>query len=423
MERLIKAGLFGAGLIPITTPEMVSRYNSCLEQLGIEGTKLDRFQIDCVGWSPEIAMEKENKLYLSHGLPNQMAVILTPDQSRRPIYVPYNSFERRLVDHFFELFREEIADITTTNAVVLTIDQGLTDYQRIQDLLLIDHVIVRASTSGDLMDAARNQASLVNRFMHEKEAWFDPNLRADVIKSAKQYGDLRQRKLDIKEMVFDDLRSFYSEAFGGLFVIRTQTDMGDLLVVQDKELIAPQPRRGPKNIFWINDPRLVSRLFNEGLLHINFDWFREHIHELDYKLECLAIEALCCNNVEFDSGKVRASTLKKMLMEIRNKVPETYFVIERLKHMIQRGVYPEIEDLSLDTQYILMHPSGHLPAWYREVVWQLICRLTQYDPLRLYVADKNRFFTYYQSWSESKKAWAGAIVSKRYKPHVSKEEK
>jgi hypothetical protein len=416
VELLIKAGLYGAGLVEISTSVLVDRYNGCLERLGIEPTKLTRFHIDGVGWSPEVAKEKGDNLYLSHGIPNQMAVILTPDQRKRPIYFKFNSFERRMIDTFFERFEAEIADITSTNGIALSIDQGLTELSSLQDLLLIDHVTLRASTNGDLTEQAQHQKQLIERFM-EGEAWFDPELRASIVQSAKAVGDLRSRQVEIPEMQFDDLRSFFSVALGGVFVIRTDPGIDDLLVVQEKEALGAG-KRIPKNMLWISDPKLVDRLLDTGLLDINFEWFRENPKDLDYKMECLAVDALASTDDGIDFGKLTPILRKKMLVGIRNKMPSTYFELERLKKMLeQKAALPDREDLSRETLLTLIHPSGNLKPWYREVIWQIICRLTQYDPLRLYIADRNRFFAAYETWPASKQAWATNLIKRLYKPH------
>jgi hypothetical protein len=204
---------------------------------------------------------------------------------------------------------------------------------------------------------------------------------------------------------------------GGVFVIRTDPGIDDLLVVQEKEALGAG-KRIPKNMLWISDPKLVDRLLDTGLLDINFEWFRENPKDLDYKMECLAVDALASTDDGIDFGKLTPILRKKMLVGIRNKMPSTYFELERLKKMLeQKAALPDREDLSRETLLTLIHPSGNLKPWYREVIWQIICRLTQYDPLRLYIADRNRFFAAYETWPASKQAWATNLIKRLYKPH------
>jgi hypothetical protein len=65
MNELIQAGLFGRGLIRIEDPTMVARYNACLQDMGLSSTDLTSFQIDRMGWSPEIAAEAGDSYYLT----------------------------------------------------------------------------------------------------------------------------------------------------------------------------------------------------------------------------------------------------------------------------------------------------------------------------------------------------------------------
>ena len=53
-QMLIDSGLFGRGLVPIATPKGVAMFNEALGTLGIGPTKLTRFDIDGIGWSPQI---------------------------------------------------------------------------------------------------------------------------------------------------------------------------------------------------------------------------------------------------------------------------------------------------------------------------------------------------------------------------------
>ena len=118
LERLLR----GVLLFPVASTELVSRYNECLERLGISATSLTSFHIDRMGWSPEIARERADPYYLSAGIANPMAVLLSPDQQVLPVLFPYNSYDARMIDAYFERFKYEIADITRTTCVGIDID-------------------------------------------------------------------------------------------------------------------------------------------------------------------------------------------------------------------------------------------------------------------------------------------------------------
>src|SRR5664279_847084 len=101
MERLIRTGLFGAGLVPVKTPQLVARYNNALEELGLSPTRLEAFDVDGIGWSWQVAQEKGDSFYLCAGPSNPMGVVISPDQRGQPLYFPYNSYDRDMVDAYF----------------------------------------------------------------------------------------------------------------------------------------------------------------------------------------------------------------------------------------------------------------------------------------------------------------------------------
>ena len=80
MEKLKRSELFGAALVPVTGA-LVERYNKCLSFIGTAPTQLTSFHIDAMGWSPEIADEKDDFLYLNSGEANPNAIILSPKQN------------------------------------------------------------------------------------------------------------------------------------------------------------------------------------------------------------------------------------------------------------------------------------------------------------------------------------------------------
>ncbi len=112
MLKLIQSGLFGRQLHHVGTARSVQRYNACLEDIGLQTTKLTEFHIDGWGWSPEIAEELQNKEYLSHGSANPYSVIISPEQQHCSLYYPYHSFDWDIHQQVFEQYAAQIADFS-----------------------------------------------------------------------------------------------------------------------------------------------------------------------------------------------------------------------------------------------------------------------------------------------------------------------
>ena len=103
MQKLKAANLYRSELIAVSG-KLVERYNQCLETLGFKPTKLKSFSIDGIGWSPEIAEEKDDLNYLNHGEANPHGIIISPLQKGKPVYVPYHTFDRAMMKFIFKTY-------------------------------------------------------------------------------------------------------------------------------------------------------------------------------------------------------------------------------------------------------------------------------------------------------------------------------
>ena len=105
MEKLKEAGLYGGALVPLSGA-VAKRYNKCLAMLGVSPTSLNRFSVDAMGWSPEIAEEKKDNYYLNIGEANANAIIISPSQKDMPVHMPSHSFDRDLMNAVFRSLRK-----------------------------------------------------------------------------------------------------------------------------------------------------------------------------------------------------------------------------------------------------------------------------------------------------------------------------
>ncbi|MDO8669258.1 MAG: hypothetical protein Q7K65_03110 [Candidatus Buchananbacteria bacterium] len=422
MKRLIENGLFGAGLISLRTPEMVARYNATLEGLGVKPTSLKQFSIDGIGWSPEIAHEQGDNFYLAHGVANQLAIIATPDQDNMPIHFPFTSYNRRMMKEYFEKFRREIADLTGSAFIFLDIDPEMVDFESPMDLLLIDHIIIRSEASG-LIEAARKQKDLLDQFQDDRSAWFDQQLRQDIIESAKKYGDLRFRSINIPNMKFSDLRYFYTRAFNGVFVFcdLENANHHSVLIMEDEDQYKSVKING-QGIYYLGDSKIIDRLTKYGLIEIDLEWYRNNLDELRKKRGALILSAICENYPDIDYGKTTSPKKKSLIKDLGDRMPKVFFQLQRLIKQLTIGQIPTVSNLSPSLKRILIHPASSLAGPDREVVWQMICKICPLEVLRLYVSDKDLFFREYLTWPEAKKKWVVEFLKENYTPEMEKEE-
>ncbi len=419
MEKLREAGLIGKGLLPIDKPILVDRYNKCLDEIGLPPTSLKKFSIDGWGWSPEIAEEQNNKFYLSHGGPaNPYMILLSPKQEGRPIYFPYHSFDRIMMREVFNHCRNQIKDLTTQTAIWVDVDQEISTYTSPQDLMMIDSFVLKFFSIGRLMTAAREQRQLVRKFYEERYAWGDGKLRDQIIESCNQYGDLRFRSLDIPDFPFTHVRSFYSRAFDGLFILRDLPGGKPLLILENpgNEVLGENGHGYVE--YLLKDKKLSERLLEEKLIELNLDFYRINAFHIKRLKEYYFVDAWSRLNPEEDVTKLNNAKQKGWVVDLKSKklLNETYFELEKFERQLSNNSHIHPNDFSEELKFQLMRPNNNLSETRKKAVWQLLVKLFPNDILWLYAHDKEEFLKQYAVWPESKKKWAVNLLQHDYIP-------
>lgn len=404
MEIPAAGELYGSDLLELSSVAVVARYNEALGGLGLEATGLRRFRVDGRGWSPEIAVEKGDVHYLSHGPANPLGVVVSPDQAGHPLYAPIHSFEAPLMRDYHLRHRDEIAELTRTAAIALDLEQELSRYREPADLLLVQSVRVH-SYAGPLSVAAREQRELVARF--ESGGWADPLLRQALLTSARAHGDLRFRALTVPEMSFDSVRDFYADVFGGVFVLRAPGSGDEYLILRDEQRYRAQKVPGS---MWLGDPELVEQLIAAGFVELGLPNDPRDLERLRTLQEALTIDLLSEADREADLSELTGPQRKRRLRELEGA--DRLFELEQLIARLERRRIPDPERMSLPLTRLLLRPRGDLPESQRSVVAQLLLRLEPSDVVRLYRRDRAHFFEAYTGWSAAKRQWAVATLSR-----------
>ncbi|NNC94437.1 MAG: hypothetical protein HKN92_02675 [Chitinophagales bacterium] len=417
MERLIENGLFGRGLIHLNKPALVDRYNSCLEDIGLPTSALDNFHIDGWGWSPEIADEMENKFYLSHyGPANPYAIIISPLQEDRPIYFPYHSFDRRMMKEVFRQCGSQISDLTTETAIWIDVDQEIMKYRSPQDLLMIESINLKFNSTSHLMKAAREQRELVRVFYDEENAWGDQQLHKKIIESCTKYGDLRFRSLDIPDIPFTNVRSFYSRAFEGVFIFRDLPGQKPLLVFKgDVSQFSGELHHGHIE-YSLHDKNLLDRLFTERLCDIDWRWYKENEDRIKRIQYCLLADAITEEYPDIKLREVTGPRRKRLILELEEKLKleAAYFELDRIMKLLASKKNPDVKDLSDRCRMLLAHPYEFVPEVTKDVIWQLLVNMSPVDTYQTFLYDKELFYDEYQKWNHSKKNWSIHFLKQEY---------
>ncbi len=412
MKKLRAAGLFGGSMV-VLSGSLAKRYNDCLAMLGVIPTKLKTFSIDGMGWSPEIAVEKKDNFYLNTGAANVNAIVISPEQQNKPVYMPSHSFDRNVMTTVFAAYSREIRDITKDSALVLNLDQKIDAFFEPFDLLRYDDIEVNFTLLNNLDKKQMEQQAFINLFKR-KNNFIDREVHRQILNSAKKYGDLRERKLKLEPIKLK-VDSFYTRAFGGVFVFKNFDRK--ILIFEDETFFktAINDTAHKVLLFHKDHDELIDALINNLILKKDFKAvlrtprydrikrhvFIEHAPQLNHPI-----------NEILDSHFLFKKYLNMLPIAVQKKISGLELYYQRL--IVDKDL--KIDEYVDKAFYkILFQPHNSLRKEDEELVWKLISKMVPKDPLHLYWYDKEQFYNFFLNWKPDYQDWVIAEILKNNK--------
>ncbi|MFD2823728.1 DUF6638 family protein [Lacinutrix iliipiscaria] len=408
MQKLKAANLYQSELIPVSG-KLVERYNKCLIKLGFESTKLKSFSIDGIGWSPEIAEEKGNMHYLNHGDANPHGIIITPLQKGKPVYIPYHTFDREMMKFIFNTYESKINDITRDCAICLDFDQQIDAFYEPLDVLKYDVVSINFHLINELYHVQKEQFQLIETFKSENN-FIDEDLHQKLLNSARTYGDLRHRDLELPTIQFKT-NSFYTRALGGVYVLRDF--ISEIVVFEDEEWYKEAIKDTIHDvlIYHIEQPELMDKLRDHLLIECDLEKVVKTKHYQRVKKIMLATELKDIKHPIKDilDDKV---LFRRYLNTIDAKALKRVNGVEIYLERLERSNAFKIHDLVDQKFYDALHePHSSLDVKHQDLMWKLLVNVSPKDVLFLYWYDKEEFYNLYKTWDDSMKDWVIATIS------------
>ena len=402
MQKLEKANLYRNELIPING-KLVERYNKCLVKLGFTETNLTSFSIDGIGWSPEIAEEKKEIFYLNNGEANPHAILITPLQKGLPIYNPYHSFDTELMKLVFRTHQKKIQNITRDSAICIDFDQNIDVFYEPLDVLKYEEITIKFHLIDNLKKAKKAQLKLIEIFKKDTN-FIDENIHQQLLTSAKKYGDLRQRNINFDAIIYTS-DSFYTRAFGGIFVLRNF--IKPILVFQNDEAYKEAINDTTHDVlmFHISQSELIEQLKDHFIIECNL---AKEVKTERYKRikkfifgELLKETRHPVNDILEDKMLFK-SYLNKIDIKSRKKVMS----VERYLEKKATNSDVKIKDIVDEEFYFALHkPHSSLRPNHQDLIWKLLTNISSKDVLFWYWYDKEDFYKNFKNWNETKKDW------------------
>ncbi|APY12458.1 hypothetical protein BWZ22_15055 [Seonamhaeicola sp. S2-3] len=408
MQKLIKANLYKSELIPVSG-KLVERYNKCLEKLGFTPTKLKTFLVDGIGWSPEIAEEKQDLNYLNNGEANPHGIIITPLQKGKPVYLPFHSFDREMMKYIFKIYDEKIKDITRDSAICIDFDQKIDVFYEPLDVLKYNTIHINFHLMNNLYHQQNEQLQLIEKFKKNYN-FIDEDIHAELLNSAKKYGDLRERDLNLPAIDFK-VSSFYTRAFGGVYVLRDF--IFPIVVFEDKKWHkeAIKDTSHEVLIYHIHQKELIAKLRDHVIIEYNlekvvetkrYERIKKYELALHLKNPQHPIKDILSNPILFKSY------LNKLDIDSRKKVMSVERYLEKLETSNEFKIADIVDPMLF---YALHKPHSSLEAKHQDLIWKLLVNISPKDILYWYWYNKEDFYNNYKNWDESLKDWVVETIS------------
>lgn len=402
MDKLKQANLYRNELF-LVNGKLVERYNKCLEKLGFTPTKLTSFSIDGMGWSPEIAEEKKEQFYLNNGEANTHAIIITPKQKGIALYNSFHSFDKEIMNAVFKKHTETIKDITRDSALCLDFDQKIDAFYEPLDILKYKEITVKFHLIDNLNQAKADQLKLIEEFRKDQN-FINEKIHEKLLTSAKKYGDLRNRTLQL-ENVFFTTQSFYTKAFGGIYLLR---DLAiPILIFEELETYKQAINDTTYNVlmYHISHKEMFDKLKSYNVIELDLQeeiTKKRHKRIQQYMLSQAIKESTHPIKNILQDPILFKSYLNKITIEERKKVMSLDIFLEKKK--INKTAKPET--IIHTEMYRALHkPHSSLKANEQDLIWSLLINIAPKDVLFLYWYHKELFYRKFQNLEASAQDW------------------
>ena len=405
MDLLRDNELIYGRLLPVDEPHLIDRYNKALAAFGLKPTKLKSFEIDRTGFSPEIAKELDDPLYLDPNEVNRRFIILTPAQADLPVVHTAFSNTSQLMFEFYDRNRRAIDALTIKDVIYGEIEDSVAKVEDIEDLLSINQVEFRVLSAEDVLGKAGELGQLVDRLKMEPDAWRDTAMMERMVELAKVTGDIRENKLVPDQVIFRH-EAFWTSHFGGIYVF---IDKDMTTVISDPA--APGFRRSrPWQVSYlgIRDAERVFRfLAASGRLDLPRASWLETSNYLEHRAE-MAIRALIHRQQpELDFEKVDKVWLQTWIhgnADLINTEGTFPFLNAAKREIAQTGKL-NLEDMAPERRFLVVRAKPtHPDAWLTN---RLIADFVPDDFVSRYVFNKQTFYKEYEGWG---KRWRTHVV-------------
>ncbi|MFQ6546540.1 DUF6638 family protein [Aestuariibius sp. 2305UL40-4] len=406
MRRLIERGLMFGNLVEVSSPVWVDRYNRALDHLTGQQTALTEFHIDISGYSPEIADELGDDLYLNHAGVNRQFILLTTEQKAAPLLNMKFSTSRGILRQFIEENEAQLFALTARDAVAGELVNSVYSVPTAARLFDIRKIRVEADTTGGAVRQAAELREKIIHFKTEEDAWFDDVLIAEMISIAKETGDVSRNPITLNEGEFEQ-GNFWTDHFGGLYVFRDM-EKPAVITAGDTEDLGELP---VKRVLDLSERTGIAQFLQENSLTEPIIEARgiDAARILRQKLDFIIVDV--AGAMGDSIGRGTRGEMRALARRYHDILPETFHGLAALLRWAEGGgPWPTITS-EHPAYFYGLRAAPHTDA---DLVNMLLAELCPLDIRQLFICHKEAFYAAYRDWSDPKKDYVARFLERDY---------
>lgn len=352
----------------VDDPLRVEHYNAALAEIGAPKTARKSFHVDAAGYSPELAAELGDPLYLSPGVLRAQAVIVAVEQLSAPLVHPGLGFAADAYRSVTAAARREISRITLREPLIAEARDPATQLSAARQLADLSHVEIQFRTPGGLLRGAKRLEALKEEFLRSDRRWLDDDFIREMAELAGEIRDLGALCHDFTASSHA-LGPFYAAAFGGSYVLEepgASASAATTYVLCTEPAPAPAEtdlkRRSARGRYVAIEPleaaAVAALLERHQVARLDVDALRSQPEILDDIAHWIAADQLLSRDPEQTlAGLAPRQIVERMLAE--GDPPPDYHELEEVVRLVRtRGGRLDPDSLSPLTRTRLLVPSS-----------------------------------------------------------------
>ncbi len=414
MKHLRENNLYFGDMMEVSSPHLITRYNAALAGFGLSPTKLNSFQIDMTGYSPEVAEELGDPDYLDPKSINRRFIILSPEQMSLPVVHTAFSNTGQLMHQFFDANARALNSLTIKDVVFGEIEDSVFEAKDIEDLLSIEDVEFKVYTGDNLSQKAIELRALVDRLTKDPEAWRNDKMLQRMVSLARSCGDIRSNDIVPDEIVFRH-SAFWTELFGGLYIF---IDGEQTTVIGNRD--APGFRRSrPWQVSYIDaddQEQIYKFLLDTGRVDPPRGSWIERSGIIEHRMDALV-------------AKFAFHIEPKLIIKPGNRLWRESWISANASFVEDEGTLPflnwakrelsswssiDLDEIDVRGRFILSRARpAHPDQW---LVNRLISDHVSFDHLTRFIFAKPSFYKNYREWPKNYRQFVAEEIRDTYLP-------